>query len=764
MTQRVWNGTSQGRWLDDVNWTNGAPLAGDTWFIAGAGDAPVVLGGIFEINNNPIVDLYGPSPVPSLIDDPDPSLIPTADPIVSPDIVVAGGTAVVGMVLIDSTIASATTLSVTGIAVMQANYTDTLAGTISIQPTTGAAPDANGNNGELDLQIFPIGSVDPNTFTKRDYTPVTTNTGTIEGGAGAGFHIGMEGATPQLNNLDGVLQVLGGYDAFVNTGTIALADSSMQVQGGFYAGDAQYNAFFNNGLISLGPANPGANPYNLNTVVPGSAYFDTQISGTGTVALTGQGAAQAGAEFLGGIAGNTVVVADATASFFHAGFSLYAYSGAFVFADNAGTLSIPIALDTPFLPISGFQAGDAITVRNAGTAPVLSWDQASNQLVISNDFGGGAVVAQATLTVEGTYSLSDFTPTVTNGADITVTTDALACFAAGTRIATPDGMVAVEHLRAGDRVLTSAGGVRPVTWTGSRAIDCAAHAEPDKVRPVRVRADAITPGVPARDVLLSPDHALFVDGLLIPVRLLLNGRTIAVAHEVRHVTYHHVRLDSHDVILADGLPAESFLDVGHADWCAPDAPLAASDGDRAALSCAPFAVDAARVRPIWERLAGPAPVTPDATLTDDPALCLVCDGRVVRASAVSGARYRFDVRGARRVRIVSRAMRPSDRHPWLDDRRMLGVKIRDIVAQGTATQRIARTGDAAGRGWHADEADGRWTDGNAELALPAGTAVLEMAIGRLDAYPASAAIGRGFPFASTATRMNSAAVTRIRSR
>ena len=99
--------------------------------------------------------------------------------------------------------------------------------------------------------------------------------------------------------------------------------------------------------------------------------------------------------------------------------------------------------------------------------------------------------------------------------------------AAGTRIATPDGEVAVEALRPGDHVRLASGGGADVRWVGHRRVWCDRHPRPHGVFPVRIRAGAFAPGQPARDLLLSPDHAVFADGVLIPMRCLLNGATIS---------------------------------------------------------------------------------------------------------------------------------------------------------------------------------------------------------------------------------------------
>ncbi|GAN79176.1 parallel beta-helix repeat (two copies) [Acidocella aminolytica 101 = DSM 11237] len=138
----------------------------------------------------------------------------------------------------------------------------------------------------------------------------------------------------------------------------------------------------------------------------------------------------------------------------------------------------------------------------------------------------------------------------------------LACFARGTHIATGRGNVAVEDLVEGDLVLTLDGTLQPIRWIGQRTVDCRRHSRPEAILPVRVRAHAFGPGQPGRDLFLSPDHALFLEGVLIPVKYLMNGDSITQFRCAR-ITYYHVELAWHDIILADGLPAETFLDTGN---------------------------------------------------------------------------------------------------------------------------------------------------------------------------------------------------------
>ena len=136
------------------------------------------------------------------------------------------------------------------------------------------------------------------------------------------------------------------------------------------------------------------------------------------------------------------------------------------------------------------------------------------------------------------------------------------CFRAGTQILTPSGERPVQELAVGDLVRTVLGKTAaPIVWVGRREVDCARHPNPGKVWPVRVAAEAFGPGRPRADLFLSPDHAVYVADVLIPVKFLINGSTIAQV-PVDRVTYYHLALPEHDVLLAEGLPAESFLDSG----------------------------------------------------------------------------------------------------------------------------------------------------------------------------------------------------------
>jgi hypothetical protein len=166
-------------------------------------------------------------------------------------------------------------------------------------------------------------------------------------------------------------------------------------------------------------------------------------------------------------------------------------------------------------------------------------------------------LASVQLNKEGQYDSFDIQAAANQALEVL----AVACFASGTRVTTQRCPIAVEALNVGDEVVTCEGAAADIIWIGSRSVDCEAHPAPESVWPVRISAHAFGPGKPSRDLYLSPDHAIYAEGVLIPVKYLIDGKLIRQVKQ-SSVTYFHVELARHDILLAEGLPAESYLDTG----------------------------------------------------------------------------------------------------------------------------------------------------------------------------------------------------------
>jgi lysophospholipase L1-like esterase len=302
------------------------------------------------------------------------------------------------------------------------------------------------------------------------------------------------------------------------------------------------------------------------------------------------------------------------------------------------------------------------------------------------------------------------------GSDIAaMLAQSVACFAAGTRITMEDGRpLPIEDIAAGEAIRTFGGQSVPVTWIGRSRVDLRRHPNADSVRPVRIAARALGSGLPLRDLLVSPDHALFLEGHLIPAKALINGVTIHQL-DVPEMTYYHLELPAHDVLFAEGAAVESYLDTGNreafenSDSARRLHPVF-GQRRRERESCAPFAVDGHAVEVARRRILAQAGIE----MTDDPALHVV----YAHGCAV----------------IKSRAAVPGFIFDDPRDRRWLGVKVAALKADG----RPIKLNDAAlCDGWYDMEADGKWTDGEAVVpaSLMRGALVLEVYLAGVLRYP-----------------------------
>jgi len=312
------------------------------------------------------------------------------------------------------------------------------------------------------------------------------------------------------------------------------------------------------------------------------------------------------------------------------------------------------------------------------------------------------------------------------------------CFCAGTRLMTLRGEVPVETIKIGDRVVTLSGvgsTLKPVTWVGAVQVNLDRHPDPGRAAPIRICAGAVEAGMPLRDLLVSPDHGIALEDdrgrrVLVPALSLVNGATVRREPCSGLVSYHHVELEAHDILMANGMAAESYLDSGNRwlftqnvrafrprDAAAPSrrspVPVDFMPSDRVQESCVRLLLGEA-AWPFHARLLTCAQVS-GYTLTTDPDLEVAVDGEPVELVSRDGAEYLFLLPGGRSaVRLRSRVYVPSDTRPEDGDPRRLGIPLLRVLHDGTP---LALDGPQFGAGFLPAETSWRWTTGHAYLKL-----------------------------------------------
>ena len=340
--------------------------------------------------------------------------------------------------------------------------------------------------------------------------------------------------------------------------------------------------------------------------------------------------------------------------------------------------------------------------------------------------GGGSYLDTPVVTTVFQYSYS-------NSGNGSVTIDpSPICFLRGTRIRTVTGDKAVESLTMGEAVLTASGEARPIRWIGSRGLDCTRHPKPNFVWPIRIQAGAFGPDMPARDLWMSPFHSILLEGVLVQVEKLVNGATVVQVPRER-VEYWHVELESHDILLAEGLPAESYLDVGNRTGFVNGGAYLEAYPDFKPKEGSETCVPVVKEGPVIERAKATLLARAKAlgyALNDDPDLHLIADGRRIDPTRLSEKRLAFILPAAfSSIELRCRCFAPAQINPASDDVRSLGICVSRLQLDGVE---VALEDEAVfASGWHPLECNPQrqsWRWSTECARLPAGTrlVVIEM--------------------------------------
>lgn len=277
--------------------------------------------------------------------------------------------------------------------------------------------------------------------------------------------------------------------------------------------------------------------------------------------------------------------------------------------------------------------------------------------------------------------------------------------------------------------MTTIDGPAAIRWIGRRAVDFTC-AGPDvaALLPIRISRGAMADNVPHRDLLVSPEHAIYLPGVMVPARHLVNGTTVATLVSVTRIRYFHIELESHGVLYSEGLATESWLDTGNrgmfenaAEAVVQHPAYAAQTAQTAweSFAYAPLVTSGDILAGIRNALIERAILI--GAMTREPHVTLAVDGEELMPATMTDRRYSFTVpRGVREVAIVSRSVRGANALGDPGEQRRLGVALSGIAISAPVGKRRVGLSDPALRDGFGvaegpDAAPFRWTDGFAVI-------------------------------------------------
>ena len=562
-----------------------------------------------------------------------------------------------------------------------------------------------------------------------------TDQGTVSGGtlASGAFLDATSGSA-------GSITVGNGASAFVAVGDLR---DTVVLSGGTVSGGLA-GSYSGNTTISNGGKLFGGEVHGTLTVSSGGTVNQLWVTSGGKAQL--QSGATLSSNITVSAAGSLNLASGAVMS--AATVSLENGGQATIWADAGGTIIMGGSTNTG-LVVSGLASGGTLSTVISGFdgtsggasdgVTIAGLSQANVKNVVNSSDGNSVTInlvngSPITLNIPG-IGQQQYVEFTKDGMLFEV------CFLAGSMLRTPTGERAVEDMAIGDEICVydwrnAAELTRSVKWVGHKKMVVRSHLPDDEAGyPVRILKNAVSDGVPYKDLLVTPEHCLFFDGQFIPVRMLVNGRSIFYDRSFTSYTYYHVETDPHSVIWADGTLTESYLDTGNRSTFAQGGTLVLfgdknvktweEDGE-AALTIARH-----QVEPIFRNLearaeyAGLGLEAPQQKLVNDADLHLVTEAGVAlrRVRENNGHSVFMIPPGVQQVRMMSRTSRPSDTiGPFVDDRRYLGVLVGSIqFFESRDTRKLDQhlKSDQL-EGWDVKEAAPcRWTNGNALLSIGA---------------------------------------------
>lgn len=396
-----------------------------------------------------------------------------------------------------------------------------------------------------------------------------------------------------------------------------------------------------------------------------------------------------------------------------------------------------------------FNSKTSFTINGTTYTYNYTWGaKGSEQIILGDTAGGYFLLTDASVNISnytytnysmGNSSTNHWQINGTDGTSSSVTfqnRDFVPCFLAGTEISVNGATRKVEDLAVGDRIDVLVNGKteqKTVTWVGKSTSVAAPFLPLDMAGyPVRIVKDALAEGVPFKDMLITPEHCLYLNGCFVPARMLVNGQSIFYDQSFTSYDYYHVETEDHAIITADGVLTESYLDTGNRRSFRQNGDVVAMPRTRNLTwddAAAPLNVSRAFVEPLFQQFCARAqgmglPQRTEApVVTHESNLYLTAgNGRVIRPLRTEKNHTLFMIpAGIETVYIHSNTSRRNEAiGPFVDDRRTLGVLVGNAsICHGNTTRTLTSyLHDEDLAGWNNVEFyPMRWTAGNACLPL-----------------------------------------------
>ena len=641
-----------------------------------------------------------------------------------------------GATLVNAGVAGSTTPGNSGVFITGTNNTVVNFGTLLTGGYNGLAAGVLINNvagnvviNEAGGVIKAAGSVDGNGVEAYHAAATVINAGYITGNIAAGYS--GNGVDLNRGGYVGNTGTIEGGGIYAGSNPLTVVNSGKILGNSYYGAVSVYNDSFlypnskvtitnqSGGIIASNGAKYGIDIRDEVTTLTNAGSISGGVTLASTTSVEGHTyhfanrvIVDPGAVFSGQVVGGTA--AYTTLELGSGTASVSTFTGFGTQFTSFGTLTFDPTSDwnvqvapsniTP-ATINGFNRGDTIDLT--GFVATNTGTLTGGTSLTLNGSGGPN-------TLHFGAAVEDFIVT-TSGGNTEITT---ICFCRDTQIGTPNGEVPVQTLKAGDIVLTAHNGPRKVTWVGTGKV-LATRGKRGIQTPVIVRRGALGDNLPHQDLHVTKAHSLYIDDVLIPVEFLVNHRTILWDDHAHEVEIYHVELGSHDILIANGVPAESYRDDGNR-WLFQNA----NEGWHLPPQepYAPVLTGGPVVDTVWRRLLDRAGPRNNLPLTDDPDLHLVIDGGRVDALGRTDSTYVFRLPAAPgSVIVASRVGTPSELGITRDPR-SLGVALRRVtIRQGAKFMLLDADDDRLTTGFHGYEpADNlRWTEGYAELPIDA---------------------------------------------